>query len=85
MGKGETDILRPWVVEALTYYGGAATLIDISKHVWENHSEDLEKSGDLFYRWQYVLRWAGTTLRHEGTILPAEDSERGVWVLNPSR
>ena len=78
----ENKILRKWIVAALKSYGGAATMIDVSKWIWENHSEDLEKEGDLFYRWQYAMRWAATTLRKDGIIEPAVHSDRGIWVLS---
>ena len=78
----ETDILREWIIEALQAYGGAATMIDVSKWIWENHNKDLEEMGDLFYRWQYAMRWAGTALRQDGILEPADHSDRGIWVLS---
>jgi len=79
--SGETNILKPLIIEALERKGGMATMIEVSKYIHENHQEILVSSGDLLYRWHYVLRWAGTTLRHENIMLPAEDCARGVWAL----
>ena len=52
----ETDILKPLIIEALERKGGMATMIDVSKYIHENHQEILTSSGDLLYRWHYVLR-----------------------------
>ena len=67
--------------EYATYMGGAARLVDICKFVWENHEGQLRASGDLFYTWQYDVRWAGTALRHEGLLKDSKLSDRGVWEL----
>ena len=46
---------------------------------WRIDEEELRRSGDLFYRWQYVMRWSATTLRKDGVMLDAADCERGTW------
>lgn len=74
-------ILTEWVKEALEQNDGRGSVIEISKIIWKNHEEDLRKSGDLFYTWQYDYRWAATYLRQKGFIKPAYDSPRGVWEL----
>tara|TARA_B100000212_G_scaffold72396_1_gene51053 strand:+ start:1402 stop:1656 length:255 start_codon:yes stop_codon:yes gene_type:complete len=79
---GETEKLMPMVIDALEYYEGSASVLEISKYVWSNHEADLRDSGDLFYRWQYVLRWAGLKLREEGKMIPSDDSPRGIWLLH---
>ena len=80
----EVELLRIWIIEALQYYRGAATMIDVSKRIWEEHEQDLRSNGDMFFRWQYSMRWAATTLRHEGILEPANHSDRGIWVLTQS-
>lgn len=74
--------LQNWVLEALAAHGGSASLLAVSKHVWENHEKELRASGDLFYTWQYDLRWAATKLRHAGQMRSADESENGLWVLS---
>jgi hypothetical protein len=71
--------LKAWVVEALRARGGRAHLVDVAKHIWKHHRTDLEDSGDLFYRWQYDMRWAANILRNEGVLLGVEDLPRGYW------
>lgn len=71
-----------WVVEALTDLGGSASFLDISKHVWEHHEDDIRAIDDLLYEWQYELRWSAFFLRREGTLKAAVDSPRGVWELS---
>jgi hypothetical protein len=73
--------LQVWAVEALRLNKGSLSLIEICKYVWDHHEEDLKNSGDLFYTWQYDIRWAATYLRKEGVPLPADESPKGVWEL----
>ena len=39
---------------------GQSDIIGVCKNVWEHYSTNLENSGDLFYTWQYDIRWAAT-------------------------
>jgi hypothetical protein len=74
--------LQGWILEALKANKGRGTLIEICKYVWANHENDLRNSGDLFYTWQYDIRWAATNLRQEGKLLSAKESPRGIWELS---
>jgi len=80
-GSGEVEILKPLIIEALKSFGGEAKMIDISKYIHDNHLQLLENSGDLLYKWHYVLPWSGTSLRHDGVLLPASECKRGFWGL----
>lgn len=73
------DDLKDWVVAALRAQGGSAHLLDIAKWLWDNHEQELRASGNLFYTWQYDMRWAATRLRHEG-VLEAAGGD-GTWSL----
>ena len=76
------SVLGPWIVEALKEHGGAADLLDVCKTVWRRHEGDLRASGDLFYTWQYDIRWAGTKLRQSGVLAPASrEKAREPWRL----
>ncbi len=55
--------LKTWIVEALQEAGGALHHVRVAEHVWRHHKDELEQSGDLFFTWQYDLRWAAQTLR----------------------
>ena len=71
--------LPEWALEALAELGGTAHPVEVAKVVWRRHEPDLRASGDLFYTWQYDLRWAGTTLRKQGLLY---DNARGQkWAL----
>jgi hypothetical protein len=48
---------------------------------WEKYKTDLENSGDLFYSWQYDIRWAATELRKSGRMKAADVSPRGIWEI----
>jgi hypothetical protein len=60
--------LEEWVMEALHHLGGVAHLARIAEHIWTYHEGDLRKSGDLFYTWQYDMRWAAQNLQRAGKL-----------------
>jgi len=74
-------ILKEWLIEVLENKNGKASIVDICKFVWEKHKEELENSGDLFYTWQYDIRWAATELRRIGKMKDAHISPEGIWEL----
>jgi hypothetical protein len=63
--------LEKWVVDALTRLDGSAGLVEVCKEIWNAHEHDLRRSGDLFYTWQYDVRWAAQNLRDRGLLKPA--------------
>jgi hypothetical protein len=71
--------LKVWVKDALRRNGGELKLIDVAKDLWLHHESELRSAGDLFYSWQYDMRWACTALRSEGEVEAAE--KPGVWKL----
>lgn len=73
--------LKPWVIDALREHGGRATLIEVCRHVWEHHEGELKSSGDLFYTWQYDVRWAAQELRNSGALRPVHGSRSQPWEL----
>ena len=75
------DDLQSWVVQALEQMGGAGTIVQVAEHIWEHHQNDLKSSGDLFYTWQYDMRWEATKLRKRKIIRPANVSLKGQWIL----
>jgi hypothetical protein len=75
------DDLKSWIVDALKSHDGEASLREVSKYVWEYHEADLRASGDLFYSWQYNLRWGATKLRQDGLLAAKPPRSRGPWRL----
>ena len=73
--------LKTWVIDALRAHGGSATLIEVCQHIWEHHEGELKSSGDLFYTWQYDVRWAAQALRDNGTLRPVHGSRSRPWEL----
>jgi hypothetical protein len=51
-------------------------VLEVTKDVWAAHEDDLRASGDLFFTWQYDLRWAAQKLRDAGRLAP-KHGERG--------
>lgn len=75
--------LRDWLVEALKSKNGkGSTIVEVCKYIWQNYEKDLRSSGDLFYTWQYDVRWAATELRKTGKMRPADMSPQGIWELS---
>ena len=72
--------LADWVVEALKANKGTASILYVAQHIWEHHQKELEDS-DIFYSWQYDMRWAATELRKSGRLFAAGDDRRGKWTL----
>jgi hypothetical protein len=75
------DDLRRWLIEALNANSGRGSIVDLCRHVWEQHEEELRQSGDLFFTWQYDIRWVATQLRKGRVIRSAESSKAGIWEL----
>lgn len=73
--------LTTLVVEALRRLGGSGTVVDVCREVWRLHESDLRGSGDLFFTWQYDIRWAAQVLRHEGTLEPTVKGPGSRWTL----
>jgi hypothetical protein len=73
--------LRKWIIAALKAYNGKASLVQVCKYVWERYENELKRSGDLFFTWQYDIRWVAKQLRDEGILAAAESSPRGIWEL----
>jgi hypothetical protein len=73
--------LQDWVREALKRLGGSAPLVEVAKQIWSAHEQELRSAGDLFYTWQYDMRWAAERLRKQGVMKTVDLSPRGVWEL----
>ncbi|KQM37787.1 hypothetical protein [Chryseobacterium sp. Leaf201] len=73
--------LKKCVVKALENNNRKAKIVDICRFIWINYENELCKSGDLFYTWQYDVRWAGTKLRKDGIMKSAEEQVNGYWEL----
>jgi hypothetical protein len=64
--------LETWLLEAIR---------DLGERIWRDHEDELRRSGDLFYTWQYDIRWAAQRLRDQRVLLPNSETERGIWQL----
>jgi hypothetical protein len=76
------DDLDSWVINALTELGGSGSITNVCKRIWEQHESELKGSGDLFYTWQYDVRWAANRLRQQKVMRSVEESLPHVWELN---
>jgi hypothetical protein len=67
--------------DTINYLGGSASIIEICKVFWSKHEMVLRNSGDLFYTWQYDIRWAATELRKTARMKSADLSPTGIWEI----
>jgi hypothetical protein len=81
----DRSILRGFLTEALDALGGSGTPLEVCKQVWIDHEGELRDSGNLFYTWQYDIRWAAQQLRIDGTLEPVGNGRRAPWRLASNR
>ena len=79
----DRNSMTVWVESALRELGGSGTIIDVCKAVWAHHGDEIQASGDMFFKWQYEIRWAADSLRRSNVICPADQSPKGIWELAP--
>lgn len=77
----KTD-LEKLVIKALEEHKGRGNIVQVAEFIWKNYESDLKQSGELFFTWQYDMRWAANKLRRKGVMKPADSSPSGVWELN---
>lgn len=75
----DRETLKDAVRVAVTQLGGESSIVDVAKYIWDFHEADLKASGDLFYTWQYVMRWAAQSLRDEGKLTFEKRGRSNVW------
>jgi len=73
--------LVDWLIVALKANGGKGTIVQLCMYIWRQHEADLRSSGDLFYTWQYDVRWAANELRRGRKMRSVEVSPKGIWEL----
>ena len=64
----DREQLKEWVYQAVQKNQGKTKLVNVARHIWDHHEQELRNSGDLFYTWQYEMRWAAQKLRDEGKL-----------------
>lgn len=75
------DDLPDILYSSIKAIGGQVDIISVCKYFWAHYKTELELSGDLFFTWQYDIRWAATELRKTKRMKPAEVSPRGIWEI----
>lgn len=73
--------LQEWILEALIALGGKALISDVAEVIWNKHKSELERSGKLFFTWQYDMRWAAMKLRKSGKLAASNKTPRGTWAF----
>ncbi len=75
------DDLPQLVEQSLRRLGGTAPLVEVAKDIWEHHETELRASGDLFFTWQYDMRWAAQRLRDAHRLTYSGQGGHRVWQL----
>ena len=78
------DDLPAVVLTSLKSLGGKGSVARVAEEIWRTREADLRASGDLFYTWQYDIRWAAQKLRDSGQLVHGRDAGRPVWLLKGS-
>lgn len=73
--------LKDWVVAALRFHGGKATVLQVCTYIWTHYEDELRSSGPLFYTWQYDVRWAAYVLRRAGIMREVGAGRSKPWEL----
>jgi hypothetical protein len=73
--------LKKMLLDTLEDLGGEATLLEICRYIWDNYEGFLRSSGDEFYKWQYDIRWAATSLRKKGILEEPQKGKKGKWKI----
>ena len=55
--------------------------MEIFRQFWKLYGDDLSEEDDLFYTWNYDIRWAATELRKFGRMKQAFQSPKGIWEI----
>ena len=70
--------------------GGRASMMDIFKKFWSKYKHQIKETDDIFYTWNYDIRWAATYLRKHGRMKAASIQEntygepispKGIWEI----
>jgi hypothetical protein len=77
----ERNDLLPIVEAAVRHFGGRASVVQVASYIWEHHEAELRASGNLFYTWQYDMRWAALKLRKARKLIATELTDRGYWQI----
>ncbi len=71
-----------YVLRCLQHLDGRGTVLEVSKKFYELFSGELTEAEDLFYTWQYDIRWAATELRKNDLLLKSSNvGEKNLWIL----
>lgn len=75
------DDMLDLVVSALKVLEGRGSVVSVAKQIWDSNEAELRRAGNIFYSWQYDMRWAAHKLRKRGTLKSTSESPAGIWEL----
>lgn len=65
-------------------------MMEVFRKFWKDYKHQLSETDDIFYTWNYDIRWAATALRKQKKMKPATKKEntyganvssKGVWEI----
>ena len=68
--------LEEMVLEALKALGGRGRIVEIAREIWIRNEAELRVSGDLFFTWQYDIRWAKKRLRDRNLLKVVKSGQK---------
>ena len=75
--------LRNILIKTLEDLGGSSKILPICRHAWTKYlSNQISPEDDLFYTWQYRIRWEARDLRKAKIMNSIDDSPYGIWQLS---
>lgn len=77
----QKEMLQEWLTDILIDRNGEATIIEICIDIWDKYEDILRDEGELFYTWQYDVRWVASDMRKRGLMEEASSSGKGLWQL----
>ncbi|MBT9448783.1 hypothetical protein ICN84_01690 [Akkermansia glycaniphila] len=76
--------------QLLQKLGGKASMMTIFREFWKVYGNQLSPTDDMFYTWNYDIRWAATQLRQQKRMRGASTKEnthgvpvspKGIWEI----
>lgn len=87
----ERKDLPDLLYKTIASLGRKAPMMSVFREFWKLYACNLDPSEDMFYTWNYDLRWAATELRKKGKMKPAsakenpreltDSSPKGIWEI----
>ena len=73
--------VEPMLIDALKATNKPTLIVDVSKFIWNKYYDELKANDELFFKWQYQLRWAKDHLKSCGILATKKQGVYSLWYL----